>query len=44
MQAIRDIQAYNRALKKRDPKAKPLNPGTVRRYWIKDQRKLKNGS
>lgn len=44
MQAIRDIQAYNRELKKRDPKAKPLNPGSVRRYWIMDQRKLKNGS
>ena len=45
MQAMRDIQAYNRELKKRDRKAKPMqSPASIRFYWREDQRKLKNGS
>jgi hypothetical protein len=45
MQAMRDIQAYNRELKKKDPKARPMqSPASIRFYWREDQRKAKNGS
>lgn len=39
LKAIAAIREYNQQLRRSNPKARPINPAQIRKYWVKDKRK-----